>query len=132
LAVDRDEVFQSAQLKAARRWENYGAELMGRNQVIMFFMARAAGTVILMKLIQLDRRASRSKPARIFADFAEKFGVSRTHVSNLIGEAVGHGYLRPSDDGFVVLPVAALAFDRFLADSMVGNNYIYRAATSVE
>jgi len=132
LALDRDEVFQFAQLKAARRWQNYGAELMARNPVMMFFMAREAGTMILMKLIQLDLSATRSKPARIFADFAEKFGVSRTHVSNLIGEAAGHGYLRSSDDGFVVLPLAALAFDRFVADSMVGNNYIYRAATSVE
>jgi hypothetical protein len=98
----------------------------------MFFMARDAGVMILMKLIQLDRRGTRSKSVRLFADFAEKFGVSRTHVSKLIGEAVELGYLGSSDFGFVVLPVAASAFDRFLADSMVGNNYIYRAATSAE
>jgi hypothetical protein len=132
LAVDRDEAFQLAQLKAGWRWLNFGAELMARNPVIMFFMARDAGVMILMKLIQLDRRGTRSKSVRLFADFAEKFGVSRTHVSNLIGEAVELGYLGSSDFGFVVLPVAASAFDRFLADSMVGNNYIYRAATSAE
>jgi hypothetical protein len=131
LAIDRDEAFQVAQLRVGRQWEAYAAELMLRNPVIMFFMSRVAGMVILMKLIQLEHRGVRTKPSRLYAHFAEKFGVSRTHVNILIGEAAANDFLRSSEEGFLVLPVAASAFDRFLADSLVGNDGMYRAATSL-
>jgi hypothetical protein len=131
LAVGRDEAFQVAQLKVGRQWEGYAAELMMRNPVIMFFMSRVAGMVILMKLIQMEHRGVRIKPSRLYAHFAEKFGVSRTHVNLLIAEAAANDFLRSSEEGFVLLPVAASAFDRFLADSIVGNDGMYPAAAAL-
>ena len=126
-AMARDVGFQRAYLQTARQWSGYAAELMAGNPAMSFFMTREAGAVILMKLIALNLQGHSPRRGGVPFELADAFGVSRTHLRNLVTDAERRGLLASTDAGVRVLAPAAEAFDRFLSDCMIGNDHICRA-----
>jgi DNA-binding MarR family transcriptional regulator len=131
-AMRHDPAFQKAQRKAARHLSGYAAKLMGDNPTVMHFMAREAGMMVLIKLVELDQtHDGRSLAQFSFADLARGFGISRTHVRSMLQEAEGMGLVKLSKGRAGVdalAPSLIEAFDRFVADCMSGNDLIFRMA----
>ena len=128
-AMRRDPAFHRAQRIVARTMAAQGADIMATNPAIMFFMARDAGIMILFKLIDL---ADASGSATFSStDLGKRFGISRTHVRNLLRDAQAANLVSLAD-GVVVLSVELLsAFDRFMASGMSGHDLIFRQAISM-
>jgi hypothetical protein len=88
--------------------------------------------MILIKLIQMAQ-ATGEDAARglLYSDIGARFGVSRTHVRDILVEAEAAGFVHLSDRGgqSVQLTSAVMqAFDRFIADSMSGLDLMYQIA----
>ena len=128
-ALTSDASFQEAWLVAGKDMLGYSAQLMAENTVMTFFMAREAGSAILIKLFEqageLPEGAGQSVS---FAELGEAFGVSRTHVRLLLSDAAQLGYLELSNHRVTLLPAVVAAFDRFLADCSAGNDLMFRLA----
>jgi hypothetical protein len=130
--IERDVPFQLAQRLVASGFFAFGAQIMARNPVVMNFMRREAGIMILMNLIQLA--GNRERPAReemLYANVGKRLGVSRTHVRKVLEEAECGGLVRLTQKGgrsIEVAPALVQAFDRFVADSMSGHDLLYRLA----
>jgi DNA-binding GntR family transcriptional regulator len=107
----------------------YAISLMLSNPDMMFFMNREAGTMILMKLVQDVDKGLDATPRRLFfADIAERFGVSRTHVRITLQDAQEAGLVRMTEESIALMPPIVAAFERFVADTMAGHDIMFRAA----
>lgn len=96
------------------------------NPVITFFLPRQAGHMILTKLMHLC--CDDGEPKVSFVKIGDSFGVSRTHVRKLLREAESLGFVRLSGNCVAVTPACRAGFERFLADTMAGNDLVYRRA----
>ena len=132
--IQRDPAIQQAQRMVSVDFISQGAGIMSGNPGIMLFMARDAGMLILMKLLQMrgqQLRGARDAEALSYADIGERFGVSRTHVRILLKDAEAAGLVGLAGRGgrFVELKEPILqAFDRFVAESMSGHDLIFQMA----
>jgi hypothetical protein len=130
--IGRNPPFQRAQRLAAMGFFALGAQIMASNSAMMLFLSRDAGVMILIKLIQMsDAGGDRAAEPLSYADLGVRFGVSRTHVRAILTDAEQAGLVSLSGRGgrFVQLKPAVLrAFDRFMADSMSGNDLLFRIA----
>ena len=133
-AIRRDPAFQKAQRAVALQLSGLSAQFLKDNPVILFFMGREAGMMILMKLVQLSLQSPDGLAEfTSFADIGERFGVSRTHVRSLLREAERMDLVRIFDGGVRLMSVLLAAFDRFLADTMSGHDILYmKAAHNLE
>ena len=126
----RDLAYQKAHRQVSLTMSGYAISLMADNPVMLLFMNREAGTMILMKLIQDADRGLDATPRRsFFADVAASFGISRTHVRITLQHAWEVGLVRMSEDSIVMMPPLVAAFERFVADVMAGHDFMFRAAT---
>lgn len=124
-----DALFQRAWLAAGRDMLGYSARLMAENTVMILFMAREAGTAILIKLFELaDGQPDGTEQEVSFAGLGDAFGVSRTHVRLLLSDAARLGYIGLSNNRVTLLPPVISAFDRFLADCSTGNDLMFHLA----
>ena len=130
--IERDDAFQRYHRVVALGFSGHGMDIMASNQAMMLFLSRDAGTMILVKLVQM---ASTTHDAEglSYADIGARFGVSRTHVRTLLQDAERNGDVSLSGRGgkFVELKPSILqAFDRFVADSMSGHDLLFRITRS--
>jgi hypothetical protein len=126
----RDPAFQLMQRRVSAGLFARGARMMAGHPVLMPFLGRDAGAMILLKLMQMVGSMGRPKPLELsFSDFGARVGVSRTHVRNLLKEAEAQGLVRltrGATSQFVeVRPALVQAFDRFVAESMAGHDLVY-------
>jgi len=132
LPLARDPRFQTAQRLASLDILDWSARIMADNSGMALFLDRAAGALILTKLVQLmgqDRGGL--VPDLAYADIGPRFGVSRTHVRKLLHDAEQAGFVRLSGGGrrFVQLtPGLIAAFDRFVAGGMSSHDLTCRMA----
>lgn len=129
--VARDPRFQRAQRLVALEFSADGADIMARNPAMMRFMGRDSGILVLIKLIQMQMSAGDSEKGLSYSDIGSRFGISRTHVRDLLEEAAQHGDVRLSGRGGRLVelqPSIVQAFDRFLADAMAGHAMLYQLA----
>ncbi len=125
----RDPAYRSAHRKIGTLLFSYAARLMAANPGVMLFMGREAGMMILIKLVQRAGEATGGAPRRFsFADVADRFGISRTHVRTTLQDAEAEGLVRMSDGSVVLMPPLVSAFDRFVADTMAGHDLMFRTA----
>jgi hypothetical protein len=125
----RDPAYQQAHRKAGRTMFSYAARLMADNPAVMLFMSREAGMMILIKLVQrAGEERDGALPRLSFADIADRFGISRTHVRTTLQAAEAAALVRMSDHSVVLAPLLVSAFDRFVADTMAGHDFMFRAA----
>jgi DNA-binding MarR family transcriptional regulator len=132
LVMTRDRAFQLKQRLVSRDLFALGAQILAGNPVMMLFQGRDAGIMILIKMIELAGKQSGDAPLAIsYSDLGDRFGVSRTHVRQLLEEAeklelvrLGEGRSRSVE----LLPPVLQAFDRLVADAMSGFDLCYQLA----
>lgn len=126
-----DPAFQRAQRLVSASFFPYAAQTVARHPVMMQFMVREGGIMIVIKLIDLTVTSGDSRRKIVYSDIGARFGVSRTQVRKLLQEAQESGLVRLTQDGgrFVeLMPALIEAFDRFIADTMVGHDLMYKLA----
>jgi DNA-binding MarR family transcriptional regulator len=133
LIMRRDPAFQLKERFVSVGLMAHSAQILAGNPVMMLFLGRDAGIIILIKLIQMAGQKRGAGPLKIsFADLGGRFGVSSTHVRNLLIEAETLDLVSVTAKGrerFVELKPAALqAFDRLVADAMSGFDLSYQLA----
>jgi hypothetical protein len=130
--IQRDRTFQSAQRLASIDFFGHGAHILASNPGVMLFMSRDAGMLILIKLIQMTHAAKDdSRTAPSYTDIGAQFGVSRTHVRDILLEAERAGFVRLSGRGrqsVQLTPAVMQVFDRFIADSLSGLDLMFQIA----
>jgi DNA-binding MarR family transcriptional regulator len=135
-ALRRDLAFQKSQRRAARQFTGYAAQLMRDNPAWMHFMGREAGSTVLIKLMELDQTEGGEGLAQYsFADLANRFGISRTHVRAMLREAEAADLVELSTTQARVTalaPTLIAAFDRFFADITAGNDLIFQVVMADE
>jgi hypothetical protein len=126
--MQRDPAFQRMHRLVSAGRLPFAAQLMARNPMMMRFMTREAGMMILIKLLQLSGPRADVARAISYADLGGRFGVSRTQVRTLLEEAERDGLMRlPRGKDQLVQLTAPLvqAFDAFIADTMQAHDLIY-------
>jgi DNA-binding MarR family transcriptional regulator len=130
--MTRDVAFQLKQRLVSRDLFALGAQILAGNPIVMLFQGRDAGIMILIKMIQMGGEQRGAGPLKIsYSDLGSRFGVSRTHVRELLEEAEQMGLVRliKGSGRFVeLLPQLLRAFDRFVADAMSGFDLCYQLA----
>lgn len=130
--MTRDGAFQLKQRLVSRDLFALGAQILAGNPIMMLFQGRDAGIMILIKMIQMGGGQNGAEPLKIsYSDLGTRFGVSRTHVRELLTEAETMDLVRLTKRGsqFVeLLPPLLQAFDRLVADAMSGFDLCYQLA----
>jgi DNA-binding MarR family transcriptional regulator len=131
-AMAHDSIYQAAYRRMSLSTLGFAAKIVGDNPVIGFFLSRDVGIRVLMVLMASVRGAT---PARTSSGFytaaAERSGVSRTHVRNLMLAAAELGLVElptPSRPFLEVLPPLQEAVTRWIADSLAGVDLVCRLA----
>lgn len=120
LPLARDPDFQREQHAAAISTFAAAADnVVQNNAAILQFLTRSAGLLVLMKLIQQMRGAEAGETALSYSDIGLRFGVSRTHVRNMLADAAREGHVMLDPPGRVrLMPSLLAAFDFHLANGM--------------
>jgi hypothetical protein len=130
--MTRDPAFQLKQRLVSRDLFALGAQILAGNPIMMLFQGRDAGIMILIKMIQMAGGQRGAAPLEVsYSDLGDRFGVSRTHVRELLVEAeqldlvrLGTGRSRSVE----LKPALLQAFDRLVADAMSGFDLCYQLA----
>jgi DNA-binding MarR family transcriptional regulator len=132
LIMTRDPAFQLKQRLVSRDLFPLGAQILAGNPIMMLFQSRDAGIMILIKMIQMAGRKGGAEPLKFsYSDLGDRFGVSRTHVRNLLEAAEEMKLVRLTKESgqFVELkPPLLQAFDRLVADATSGFDLCYQLA----
>jgi DNA-binding MarR family transcriptional regulator len=130
--MDRDSAFHHAHRVVTADFLPLGARVMADNPIVMQFMTREAGMMILIKLIQIcDPESLATPPGVTYSDIGARFGVSRTQVRKVLEDAERAGLVglgRRRGRLVQLTPGLITAFDRFLAAGMSGHDLIYNVA----
>jgi DNA-binding MarR family transcriptional regulator len=122
LIMTRDPAFQLKHRLVCVNLFARSAQLMAGSPVMMLFMSRDAGVMILIKMIEMAGRAHGAEPLKIsYTDLGVRFGVSPTHVRNLLMAAEKMDLVRLTKAGRRLVelkPPLLQAFDRFIAGAM--------------
>lgn len=119
LAVNHDPAFHKVHAAVCVATMAWSAKIVAGNPPMLFFLSHHAGMVILMKLIQMMDNTGMTKGLS-YTGIGLRFGVSRTHVKNLMRDAEALGLIRLSGRGghqVELLPPLIEAFDRLFADA---------------
>jgi DNA-binding MarR family transcriptional regulator len=131
LIMQREPAFQRVQRLVAACLLSHGAQILARNPLMMQFMMREAGMMMLIKLMRVAGANSNVELEISYEDIGSRFGVSRTHVRKLLQEAEKNGLVRLSRGKSLLVqltPALMEAFDHFIADTMAAHDFIYRLA----
>jgi hypothetical protein len=136
LIVGRDPAFQLKERLVSTELFASSAQILAGNPVMLLFLGRDAGIMILIKMIQMNARRADAGPLKIsYSDLGGRFGVSATHVRNLLEQTEKMDLVRLTKTGgrFVELrPQLLQAFDRFIADAMSGFDLAYQLAVRAQ
>jgi DNA-binding IscR family transcriptional regulator len=124
----RDPAFQQRHRLIAGSLLPFAVQLLARNPVVVQFMVREAGMMILIKLLQLAGPGAESTALVSYSNLGARFGVSRTQVRKLLEEAERQDLVRLTrgrEPAVQLTPTLVEAFDRFIADTMAGHDLVY-------
>ncbi|WP_341991957.1 hypothetical protein [Azorhizobium sp. AG788] len=128
-AIRPDPAFHRVAREVSIGFLGHAQQFILANPVIAFFLPRQAGHMILTKLMHLCSDQDDHEVPRVsFVKIGDSFGVSRTHVRKLLREGESLGFVRLLGDSVAVTPACRAGFERFLADTMAGNDLVYRLA----
>jgi DNA-binding MarR family transcriptional regulator len=132
LIMTRDSAFQLKQRQVSRDLFALGAHILASNPIMMLFQGRDAGVMIVIKMLEMAKARGSAAPLKIsYSDLGGRFGVSRTHVRNLLvaAQELDLVHLTEKRGHFVEMkPQLAAAFDRLVADAMSGFDLCYQLA----
>lgn len=123
-AMARDPAYQAAYRRISMTTLPFAEKISRENPVIGFFLGHSVGIRVLMVLAAAVRGVSPARtPAGFYTAAADRAGVSRTHVRNLMQAAADRGLVALSNPAgrFVeMLPVLQEALSQWIADSLSG------------
>jgi hypothetical protein len=128
----RDPQFQTAFRRASVPFLPIAAKLLKSTPDMLMFLNRAAGYPMLAALLQAAMRQGANAPIEVpYAEIGGRFGVSRTHIRDLLSEAEANGLVKLHARGgrsVEILPRLWASHDRGTAGGMYLNDIIYVAA----
>lgn len=129
LPLARDPAYQRQQHAASTATFAVAAnEVVLPNRPVLLFLGRSAGMLILMKLVQ-RLHGGREGRTLSYTDIGTRFGVSRTHVRDLLAAAARDGGVTLEGRGQLrLMPQLLAAFDRNVADGMSMHDLAHRVA----
>lgn len=120
--LGRDRGFQLAVRKASIAVLPWSARILSRNADIMHFLARPCAIHILMKFVELGATGPDNPVREVsIAELGARFGMSRSHVRNVLRDAEDAGLMERSGSGGVfhhLTPRCVASFDRFVAEAL--------------
>lgn len=129
-----DPAFQLQQRRTSLAFAPIGLKLLLSEPDLMLFFDRSAGHMVLAALLHAAlSEPDNPHPAVPYADIGDRFGVSRTHVRELLVAAEANGLVRLQARGghrVEVLPRLWASYDRGIAGGMFLHDLIYAAATA--
>ena len=127
----RDRQFHDLYRRTSAPFLPLGAKLLFYVPDIMLFFDRAAGVLVLAALLQAAMAAPEAPHAAVpYADVGERFGVSRTHVRQMLVAAEEAGLVILHARGgrrVEILPRLWSSYDRGLAAGMYIHDLVYVA-----
>lgn len=128
----RDPAFQAVHAGAALAAFDAIIAMTWSNLEIVFFLSATSALIILLSFFAMGGADPESRIRESdLAHLAPRFGVSRTHIRNILAVARERGFLIRSGprNAFIRLtPRWSTAFDRFIADSLAQSDLTYRLA----
>jgi hypothetical protein len=129
----RDPAFQIIHRRTALAFVPLGLKLLVSEPDMMLFFHRVAGHMVLAALLQ----AASADPHRLhaavpYAEVGDRFGISRTHVRQLLRAAEQTGLVKLQARGghrVEILPRLWASYDRAIAGGMFLHDLLYGAAT---
>ena len=131
LVLSRDRAFHILHCRTRRPFGPAAARLMMTLPDTMLFFSHAAGPLIQAAVLKAAMDCGDPSAAVPYIDAADRFGVSRTHVRNLMNSAASAGLVEITGRGgrsVVILPRFWASFDRGLAVGMYIHDAINLAA----
>jgi hypothetical protein len=132
--LQRDPEFQVMHRRASIPFMGLGATLMAEIPDVMMFFDHAAGPVVVSALLQAAIAQGDAASAVVsYAEVGDRFGVSRTHVRQLLGAAEERGLLKLHARGgrrVELLPRMWAGHDAGMARGMYFHDILYLAATA--
>jgi len=129
----RDPAFQVLHRRAAMAFWPLGMKLLASVPDMMLFFYRAGGHMVLAALLQSALADPDHPHAAVpYADIGDRFGVSRTHVRQLLVAAQDAGLINLKARGghrVEILPRLWASYDRGIAGGMFLHDLVYGAAT---
>lgn len=123
LAVARDRSLQKAHRIFSVDAFGQALQMLMRHPEMMLFFHRDSGYLVLLSLLQSAMTSSSGAISSVpFQEVGDRFGVSRTHVRNLVEDAERAGLMRvvaPGGSGVELLPALMKKHDRYFADCTV-------------
>ncbi|MEJ0070121.1 MAG: hypothetical protein WDO24_16965 [Pseudomonadota bacterium] len=134
LALNGDPDFQLAHRRIAPAFLPLSAKALTAVPETLFFLDRAAGPLVLAALLQAALAEPDGVHAAVpYADVGARFGVSRTHVRELLVAAAARGLMRLHGRGghrVEILPALWSGYDRSIATGMYLLDMIYAVLTN--
>jgi hypothetical protein len=132
LVMGRDPEFQVVLRRTGMAFLPLGVKLLLAVPDMMLFFHRAAGHMVLAALLQAAMADPDQEHAAVdSADVGDRFGVSRTHVRELLVAAEEVGLMKLHGRGgrkVELLPRLWSSYDRSIAGGMFGHDILYVAA----
>jgi hypothetical protein len=133
LVMTRDPAFQLVQRRTSLDFAPIGLKLLLSEPDMMLFFDRSAGHMVLAALLHTAlSEPDNPHPAVPYADVGDRFGVSRTHVRELLAAAEEIGLVKLQARGghrVEILPRLWASYNRGIAGGMFLHDLIYGAAT---
>lgn len=124
--LEFDPVFQRSVRKIGPAFMALFQEAIQANTTINFFLPRQGGLLILLKLMQISlNRDIEQMPEISFVELGDYFGISRTHVRRILKQAARADLVTFTASGMSISRACRAGFDRFVADTMRGHDFIY-------
>jgi DNA-binding MarR family transcriptional regulator/DNA-binding transcriptional ArsR family regulator len=131
--MERDPAFQLVQRRTSLDFTPIGLKLLLSEPDMMLFFDRSAGHMVLAALLHAALSdPANPHPAVPYADVGDRFGVSRTHVRELLATAEENGLVKLQARGghqVEILPRLWASYNRAIAGGMFLHDLIYGAAT---
>ncbi|HEX9523394.1 MAG TPA: hypothetical protein VF949_10510, partial [Reyranella sp.] len=129
----RDPAFQVLHRRAALAFWPLGMKLLASVPDILLFFYRAGGHMVLAALLQSALADPDHPHAAVpYADIGDRFGVSRTHVRQLLVAAQDAGLINLKARGghrVEILPRLWASYDRSIAGGMFAHDLVYGVVT---
>ena len=131
--LSRDRSFHVLHCSACFPFNPASARLLMTLPDTLLFFTHAAGPLIQNAVLKAAMDAADPNAAIPYIDAADRFGVSRTHVRNLMGDAEAAGLVRITGRGghsILILPRFWASYDRGLAVGMYLHDAVNLVATA--
>lgn len=121
-AAECDPAIHSALRIASAAAFGEAMAMLMRNAGIMLFIERDSGLMALYAMLSSARQSADGRLSTLsYQEIADRFGVSRTHIRDMVAEAEAAGLMRARAAGGAAVELLApldATVDRFIADAM--------------